>query len=119
MKKSSAADDDYYQTLGVDKNADDNAIKKAYKKLALKWHPDRNKGNEDAAAEQFKKVGEAYSVLSNPEKRTIYDKYGKAGLDPSAGPQRNSDFGGFGGFPQGGGFTFKTSSGGRGGGFSF
>ena len=77
----------YYEVLGVDKKADEASIKKAYRKLAKKYHPDSNRGN--AAAEQkFKDISRAYAVLSDPEKRKLYDKYGEAGLqegfDPAA-----------------------------------
>ena len=75
---------DYYEILGVDRNADDNAIKKAYRKLAMKNHPDRNPG-DDAAAERFREATEAYEVLSDSEKRKIYDQYGHAGLGGQAG----------------------------------
>ena len=77
--------DDYYQVLGLDRNADENAIKKAYRKLAIKWHPDKNPDNQEAAGEIFKKIGEAYSVLSDGEKRQIYDQYGKQGLEAGGG----------------------------------
>jgi len=71
--------------LGVAKGASENDIKKAYRKLAIKWHPDKNRDNEKVAEENFKKIGEAYAVLSDKEKRQIYDTHGKAGLDPSYG----------------------------------
>jgi len=67
--------DDYYKTLGVEKNADAEVIKKAYRKLALKYHPDRNPGNREAE-EKFKKISEAYAVLSDPEKRKQYESFG-------------------------------------------
>lgn len=67
--------DDYYKTLGVEKGADPEAIKKAYRKLALKYHPDRNPGNREAE-EKFKKISEAYAVLSDNEKRKQYDNFG-------------------------------------------
>jgi len=67
--------DDYYKTLGVEKGADPEAIKKAYRKLALKFHPDRNPGNREAE-EKFKKISEAYAVLSDTEKRKQYDSFG-------------------------------------------
>lgn len=67
--------DDYYKTLGVEKKADQEAIKKAYRKLALKYHPDRNPNNREAE-EKFKKISEAYAVLSDPEKRKQYDNFG-------------------------------------------
>jgi DnaJ-class molecular chaperone len=65
---------DYYEILGLDKNANDDEIRRAYKKLAIKYHPDKNKSN--FAADAFKKVSHAFSVLSNPEKKANYDKYG-------------------------------------------
>lgn len=68
---------DYYKTLGISKGATDEDIKKAYKKQALKWHPDKNKSA--AAEEKFKEIAEAYEVLSDPKKREIYDQYGEEG----------------------------------------
>lgn len=81
---------DYYEVLGVDKNADDAALKKAYRVLAKKYHPDMNPG-DTAAEKKFKEASEAYAVLSDPEKRRQYDQYGHAAFEPGAG-------GGFGGF---------------------
>ncbi len=74
---------DYYEVLGVSRSADDNAIKKAYRKLAKKYHPDTNAGNA-AAEEHFKEVTEAYNVLSDSEKRKLYDRFGHAAFDPGA-----------------------------------
>ena len=71
---------DYYEVLGVDKSADQDAIKKAYRKLAVKYHPDRNPGDKEAEA-KFREATEAYEVLSDEQKRPIYDQYGFAGLD--------------------------------------
>ncbi len=73
------ANRDYYEILGIDRNADTETIKKVYRKLAMKYHPDRNKGDANAE-ERFKEIGEAYAVLSDPEKRARYDRYGTAGL---------------------------------------
>ena len=81
---------DYYEVLGVDKNADDSAIKSAYRKLAKKYHPDMNPGDKNAEA-KFKEASEAYAVLSDPDKRRQYDQYGHAAFE-QGGP------GGYGGF---------------------
>ena len=75
---------DYYEVLGVSKSADENAIKKAYRKLAKKYHPDTNSGDADAE-KKFKEVTEAYSVLSDKEKRKLYDQFGHAAFDEGAG----------------------------------
>ncbi|MDY0391432.1 DnaJ C-terminal domain-containing protein [Desulfobulbus oligotrophicus] len=118
---------EYYQILGVDKNATADEIKKAYRKLALKYHPDKNPGNKEAE-EQFKKISEAYAVLSDQEKRQQYDTFGSAGFRQRYSQEdifRNFDlndilrqFGFGGGFRSGGGTTFHTS-GFRGGGSPF
>ena len=71
---------DYYEILGIDRSADASAIKKAYRKLAKKYHPDTNKDNPDAE-QRFKEVTEAYSVLSDPEKKKLYDQFGHAAFD--------------------------------------
>ena len=92
---------DYYEVLGVDKKADDATIKKAYRTLAKKYHPDLNPGDKEAE-EKFKEVNEAYAVLSDPDKRAKYDQLGHAAFDPAAGAG-GAGFGGFGGF---GGFDF-------------
>lgn len=75
---------DYYEQLGVNRDADGADIKKAYRKLAMKYHPDRNPDNK-AAEEKFKEISEAYEVLSDDQKRSAYDRYGHAGVDPSMG----------------------------------
>ncbi len=76
---------DYYETLGVNRDADEDTIKKAYRKLAMKHHPDRNPEDKSKGAEEkFKEAKEAYEVLSDADKRAAYDRYGHAGVDPSA-----------------------------------
>eukprot|EP00396_MALV-II-16_sp_LP-1_P000376 gene376-298_t len=119
--------DDYYKVLGLDKAADEKAIAKAYKKAALKWHPDKNPNDKAAAEENFKRVSEAYEVLNDPQKRKVYDKFGKGGLDPSRGPPpgagggggANGMPGGMHGFPGTPGAHFVFTSGGGGGGTPF
>ena len=88
---------DYYEVLGVARDASDQDLKSAYRKLALKHHPDRNQHEPDAE-DKFKEAAEAYAVLSDPDKRARYDRFGHAGVGgpASGGP------GGFGGFPGGG-----------------
>lgn len=120
--------DCYYKNLGLSKNASDQEIKSAYRKLALKYHPDKNTDSPEIASENFKKVSEAYDCLSDKNKREIFDTYGKRGLDGGMGGG-----GGFGGshfinpddiFRQffgahGGGFGDDFGGGGFGGGFQF
>ena len=89
---------DYYEVLGVEKNASAEEIKKAYRKSAMKYHPDRNPGDKDAE-EKFKELGEAYEVLSDDDKRARYDQFGFAGVDPNYGAGQGNPYGGgFGGF---------------------
>jgi len=106
---------DYYKTLGISKDASSEEIKKAYRKLALKYHPDRGGGEE--ASEEFKKVNEAYQVLSDPQKRSQYDQFGKTDFS-SAGGQGGfggfSGFEGFSGFGSRQGFEFSFGGGGLG-----
>ncbi|CAB4276146.1 unnamed protein product [Prunus armeniaca] len=77
---------DYYKLLQVDKNATDDDLKKAYRKLAMKWHPDKNPTNKKEAEAKFKQISEAYEVLSDPQKRAIYDQYGEEGLKGQVPP---------------------------------
>lgn len=105
---------DYYEVLGVSKSATDEEIKKAYRKLAKKYHPDMNKDNPQAE-ELFKEVTESYNVLSDKEKRKLYDQFGHAAFDEGAGQGAygNSTAGGFGGQGFGGGsFHFRGNPGG-------
>src|SRR6056300_1028966 len=89
------AESDYYKVLGVNKNASDSEIKKAYRKLALKYHPDQTKGDKQAEA-KFKQLSEAYAVLSDKEKRQQYDTFGSAGFQQRYSQEdifRGFDFG--------------------------
>ncbi|WP_028999155.1 molecular chaperone DnaJ [Azohydromonas australica] len=92
---------DYYEVLGLAKNASEEDIKKAYRKLAMKYHPDRNQGDDAKKAEEkFKEAKEAYEMLSEPQKRAAYDQYGHAGVDPNMGAGRGPGPEGFGGFAE-------------------
>src|SRR5580692_3733987 len=82
---------DYYEILGVERTADEEEIKKSYRKLALKFHPDRNP-NDKAAEEKFKELGEAYEALSDPQSRAAYDQYGHAAFDARARARSSSTF---------------------------
>ncbi len=118
---------DYYEILGVPKDASEADIKKAFRKLAIKYHPDKNRDDPQAAEEKFKEVNEAYSVLSDKNKRAQYDQFGPDAFQNGAGGGFGGQggFGGFGGFGQGGGFSqggfggfgdiFDTFFGGQGG----
>lgn len=114
--------ENYYEALGVSRNASQDEIKKAYRKLALKWHPDKNLNNREAAEMNFKRLSEAYEVLTDSNKRAVYDKFGKDGLvngggsggfntDGSGFPPGASFFGGafnmFGGGGPSFGFSFR------------
>ena len=111
---------DYYEVLGVSKSADEREIKKAYKKLAMKYHPDRTQGDK-ALEEKFKEIQEAYEVLTDGQKRQMYDQYGHAGVDPNrgGGGHGGADFGDifgdvfgdiFGGGRRGGGSRARQGS---------
>ena len=102
---------DYYEILGVPRNADQAAIKKAYRKLAKKYHPDSNDGSAEAEL-RFKEITEAYTILQDPEKRKLYDQFGHAAFDGSSGA--GQDAGGFGGGAYGpSGYTYYYQSGGQ------
>lgn len=105
---------DYYEVLGLQKGASDDEIKKAFRKMAMKYHPDKNPGDK-AAEEKFKEINEAYAVLSDPDKKNKYDRFGHAGVDPNAGFGGGGagGFGGFGGFED----IFDMFGGAFGGGF--
>lgn len=92
---------DYYNVLGVSKTASHDDIKKAYRKLALKWHPDKNPDNKEEAERKFKEVAEAYEVLSDKSKRDAYDRYGTNKPTGASSPEFSSDFQGF-------NFTFRS-----------
>ena len=129
ISKKSDDENDYYKILGVKKEATDAEIKKAYRKLALKWHPDKNPNNREEAEEKFKKINEAYSVLSDKDKRKQYDRGGDFSFDFGSfnandifkdffgGKDPFAEFFGNDGF--GGGFGFESSFGGDFGGGSF
>ncbi len=103
---------DYYDILGVSKGASADEIKKAYRKQALEWHPDRHSEDKEAAEKRFKEINEAYQILSNPQKKTMYDQYGSAG-SPQGFPGGGNPFAG--GFPggQSGPFTYTYTTGGE------
>ena len=104
---------DYYEVLGVAKNASDDDIKKAYRKLAMKHHPDRNQGDDAKKSEEkFKEAKEAYEMLSDPQKRAAYDQYGHAGVDPNMRRPRRPGAEGFGGFAEAFGDIFGDIFGG-------
>ncbi len=107
---------DYYDVLGVSRNADESQIKKAYRKLAKKYHPDTNAGNAEAE-QKFKEVTEAYDVLGDKEKRKMYDQFGHAAFDQAAGAGAGYGNAGAGFGGPGGGFWRTYSSGGPGGGY--
>lgn len=104
---------DYYEILGVNRDASEDEIKKSYRKLAMKYHPDRNPDNPKAE-EHFKEAKEAYEILSDEQKRAAYDQFGHAGVDPSAGPGPGGQ--GFGNFSDAFGDIFGDIFGGGGGG---
>ncbi|GLT55722.1 hypothetical protein SLA2020_288170 [Shorea laevis] len=95
---------DYYKILKVDRNANDEDLKKAYRKLAMKWHPDKNPNNKKEAEAKFKQISEAYDVLSDPQKRAVYDQYGEDGLKGQVPPPEA------GGFSDGGATSFRFST---------
>ncbi|GAB6084831.1 molecular chaperone DnaJ [Alkaliphilus crotonatoxidans] len=104
---------DFYEVLGVDRNANADEIKRAYRKLAMKYHPDKNQGDQEAEA-KFKEINEAYEVLSSPEKKQRYDQFGHAGMNGNGGGGFEGGFGGFGGFDDIFGDIFDMFGGGSG-----
>lgn len=108
------ANRDYYDVLGVARNASDAELKKAYRKLAMKYHPDRNQDNKEAEA-KFKEVKEAHDILADGQKRAAYDQFGHAGVDPSMGAGAGAGFGGGASFSDIFGDVFGDVFGGAGG----
>jgi len=111
-----AVKSDYYDILGVSKGVSSDEIKKAYRKQALEWHPDKHKDNKEAAEKRFKEINEAYQILSDSQKRQAYDQFGHSAFSPGGGAP-----GGFGGFPGSGAqagrwgpFTYTYTSSGDG-----
>nr|MBP7876015.1 DnaJ domain-containing protein [Candidatus Woesebacteria bacterium] len=109
---------DYYDILGVSKTATEAELKSAYRKMALKWHPDRNQDKKEEAETQFKEINEAYQVLSDAKKRQMYDQLGHSAFEQSGGGAAGGGAGGnpfAGGFRQGGPFTwsYNTTGGGQ------
>lgn len=105
-----ASKSDYYDILGVTKSASADELKKAYRKQALEWHPDRHKDDKEPAEKRFKEINEAYQVLSDSNKRAAYDQYGHQAFSPGGGAGAGNPFtGGFGG--QGGPFTYTYTAG--------
>ncbi len=98
---------DYYEILGVKKDAPASEIKSAYRKMALKWHPDRNQDKKEEAETKFKEINEAYQILSDPQKKQTYDQFGHAAFDGAGGMGGNPFAGGF---QQGGPFSYSYKS---------
>jgi DnaJ-class molecular chaperone len=114
-----AAKSDYYDILGVTKGASADEIKKAYRKQALEWHPDRHKDDKDTAEKRFKEINEAYQILSDPQKKQAYDQFGHEAFAPGGGFRGAEGFPGGSPFGQAQGgqwgpftYTYKTSGGG-------
>merc|ERR1719436_1233913 len=93
MASANINSDDYYEVLGVSRNSTDKEIKRAYRKLAVKHHPDKNPNDTKGAEERFKRIGEAYEVLQDEKKRRIYDQVGKQGLKGGMGGPGSFNFG--------------------------
>src|SRR5207245_8941894 len=85
---------DYYEVLGVSRSASEDDVKKAYRKLALRYHPDRNPEDHHEAEERFKEISEAYQVLSDPERRSLYDRFGHDAFQQGSQGGAGFDFGG-------------------------
>lgn len=108
-----SANKDYYDVLGVNKSASSEDIKKAYRKQALEWHPDRHSDNKEAAEKRFKEINEAYQVLSDSQKRQAYDQFGSSAFEPGGAARGGNPFAGgnpFGGFGQQGPFSYTYTS---------
>lgn len=110
-----AAKSDYYDILGVSKSATQDEIKKAYRKQALEWHPDRHRDEKEAAEKRFKEINEAYQILSDTQKRQAYDQYGHSAFSPGGAPGAGGFSGDGGQSPFGGSWKVYTSGSGGGG----
>ncbi|CAD7957459.1 unnamed protein product [Amoebophrya sp. A25] len=108
MPEPDVNSDDYYKVLGLERGANEKDIAKAYKKAALRWHPDKNPTDKEKAEENFKKVTEAYEVLNDKEKRDVYDRFGKQGLQGGGGGPGPGGPGGM-HFTTGGGMSFQNA----------
>ncbi|GFY83778.1 DNAJ heat shock family protein [Actinidia rufa] len=100
---------DYYKILQVDRNAKDDDLKKSYRKLAMKWHPDKNPNNKKESEAKFKQISDAYDVLSDLQKRAVYDQYGEEGLIGQVPPPGSGGFPGADAYDDGGPVAFSVS----------
>ena len=110
-------EEDLYALLGVSRSAGGDEIRRAYRKLAVRWHPDKNLDDKERAEAMFKKVAAAYEILSDDDKRAAYDRYGIEGVEGAASGGTGGGFGGFSDFSRGGGGSSSRASSRGGGGY--